>query len=265
MQKFTSKIILFTVFIEIVITFYLWLYLQTKLSVIFSFLSILVLFILSYLIFSFISRKIITLDKRSTFFKTPNISEHLIIILKLVIGIIFFLLIKDLISYIYAFIHETGHAVVLIFQGYEVNNIVININGTSYTESTFLPFTMDTAIIFLAGSVTSCSINLILIILISLKDDIEMEIFLPLYGLFGNNILSEIYYWVKGPFEVGTDAWHLIMRLRSLDAILLSNIMTLIMYQVIFLLICLLIFKLMKFLIKRMNLPDLSIFLMDRY
>ena len=94
MQKFTSKIILFIVFIEIVITFYLWLYIQTKLSVIFSFLSILVLFILLYLIFSFISRKVITLDKSSAFFKTPNISEHLCVILKLVIGIIFFLLIK---------------------------------------------------------------------------------------------------------------------------------------------------------------------------
>jgi len=265
MQKFTFKIIVFIIFIEVVITFYLWLYLHTKISVIFSFLSILVLFILSYLIFSFISRKIITLDKRSTFFKTSNISEHLCIILRLVIGIIFFLLIKDLISYIYAFIHETGHAVVLIFQGYEVNNIVININGTSYTESTFLPFTMDTAIIFLAGSVTSCSINLILIILITLKDDIEMEIFLPLYGLFGNNILNEIYYWVKGPFEVGTDAWHFIVRIHSLDATLLSNIMTLIMYQVILLLICLLIFKLTKFLIKKIYLPDLSIFLMERY
>ena len=91
MQKFTSKIILFTVFIEIVITYYLWLYLQTKLSVILSFLSILVLFILLYLIFSFISRKVIALDKGSTFFKTPSISEHLCIILKLVIGILFFL------------------------------------------------------------------------------------------------------------------------------------------------------------------------------
>lgn len=265
MQKFTFKIILFTILIEIVIAFYLWLYLQTKLSVIFSFLSILVLVILLYLIFSFISRKIITLDKRSTFLKSPNISEHLIIILKLVIGIIFFLLIKDLISYIYAFIHETGHAVVLIFQGYEVNNIVININGTSYTESPFLPITRDTAIIFLAGTVTSCTINIILIILITLKDDIEMEIYLPLYGLFGNNILNEIYYWVKGPNEVGTDAWHFIVRIRSLDATLLSNIMSFIMYQVILLLICLLIFKLTKFLIKRMDFPDLSIFLTNRY
>jgi len=59
MQKFTSKTILFTIFIEMVIAFYLWLYLHTKLSVIFSFLSILVLFILLYLIFSFISPKIL--------------------------------------------------------------------------------------------------------------------------------------------------------------------------------------------------------------
>lgn len=184
---------------------------------------------------------------------------------KLIFGILLYFSIQWFVGYIFIFIHESSHALLAIYKGYPILDFEIFEPGRGYIKiPVYVPFAERSQII-IAGSLGSVILGFILIVLITIKRKIPMELFIPLYIIFLEKILSEIDYWVTGITSHNGDAWDFLIINHNMNPEWLFNICSFIFSLCSFILLILLFLKIYLRLIRIMDniFPNLDTFFID--
>lgn len=252
------------------------LYIHTKTIEIFRLLGNIAFFLLIYYSFTFFSQKFLNYDNLLFFFTRnrsihPNlpftqkdvkeISLGINLFGKLLLSVALFYLAAKPLRYIFTFMHEISHAIVLILYKIEIIDFVINIEGTSYVRRPVLPYGPITSNIAIAGSIGALLLGFFMIILLMQRKGIRIEIFLPLLVMISNSILHNINYWISGAIDNFGDAKEFLLSNPFIDSFQLIQICSIIKYEVILFLIIFFIFKTISMMRIRIYeiIPDFSL------
>ncbi|MBN1216790.1 MAG: hypothetical protein JXA99_15285 [Candidatus Lokiarchaeota archaeon] len=125
------------------------------------------------------------------------------ITIKLFIVLIFFL------SYLITFVHESGHAFLLMIFNIPFSEFNVRVlSGEVVFSQTLNP--QEALFIISAGTLSLLSASFIIIILLALNRKIKAEIFYAFFFVMGVIILNDFDYWIRGTINQFGDPWMLL-------------------------------------------------------